>query len=131
MRQLTILLFTLVISFQAFYNVGVTVYWLANRTFIATNLCENRNDPKKHCEGKCYLNKKISETPDNAPANSERKSSNLKKGIELADIASQFPALTPPGISTEQPASIQGEQNLYRFTVEKSIFHPPPSFAGV
>ena len=87
MRQLTILLFTLVISFQAFYNVGVTVYWLANRTFIATNLCENRNDPKKHCEGKCYLNKKISETPDNAPANSERKSSNLKKGIELADIA--------------------------------------------
>ncbi len=30
-----------------------------NQTYIAAKLCENRNKPLFHCNGKCYLMKKI------------------------------------------------------------------------
>ena len=32
-----------------------------NRSFIAKNLCVNREKPMMHCNGKCYLSKKLKE----------------------------------------------------------------------
>lgn len=33
--------------------------FLMNQAKIAKTLCENRNQPKKHCDGKCYLKKQM------------------------------------------------------------------------
>ena|SRR2546428_2304212 len=43
---------------------GFTKLWVqagfeANRDYIAKYLCENRNKPSLHCNGKCYLMKKL------------------------------------------------------------------------
>lgn len=48
------------------------VYWIAlfhpfyalleytiNKQYISQTLCENRNTPQLHCEGKCYLAKRV------------------------------------------------------------------------
>lgn len=32
------------------------------RDYIIANLCENRNRPQLHCDGKCYLAKRLAET---------------------------------------------------------------------
>jgi len=35
-----------------------------NRKYIATNLCENRDKPWLHCNGKCYFMKKIKQAEE-------------------------------------------------------------------
>src|ERR1700760_2511601 len=35
-----------------------------NRHYIATKLCENRNKPWMHCNGKCYFMKKLKQAED-------------------------------------------------------------------
>ena len=35
-----------------------------NQSYIAANLCENRNKPQMHCNGKCYLMKKLKQAEE-------------------------------------------------------------------
>ncbi len=35
-----------------------------NQSYIAANLCENRNKPQMHCNGRCYLMKKIKQAEE-------------------------------------------------------------------
>lgn len=44
-----------------------------NRNYIATKLCENRNKPWLHCNGKCYFLKKIKQAQEKEK-NDERQS---------------------------------------------------------
>ena len=44
-----------------------------NRNYIATKLCENRNKPWLHCNGKCYFMKKIRQAEEKEK-NDERQS---------------------------------------------------------
>jgi hypothetical protein len=38
---------------------GTIAYFKLNRDYIARVLCENRARPQMHCNGKCYLAKKL------------------------------------------------------------------------
>ena len=38
---------------------GTIAYFKLNREYIAKVLCENRKRPELHCDGKCYLAKKL------------------------------------------------------------------------
>lgn len=42
-----------------------------NKNYIATKLCENRDKPWMHCNGKCYFMKKLKQAQDD-DRNSER-----------------------------------------------------------
>jgi len=33
--------------------------FLSNHSYIASSLCENRDKPQMHCDGKCYLKKEL------------------------------------------------------------------------
>src|ERR1700754_4725361 len=44
-----------------------------NKNYIATKLCENRNKPWLHCDGKCYFAKKIKQAEEKQ-ASDERQS---------------------------------------------------------
>ena len=44
-----------------------------NRNYIASRLCENRNKPWMHCNGRCYFMKKIKQAEDKEK-NEERQS---------------------------------------------------------
>lgn len=43
---------------------GTMAYYRANRDYIARVLCENRDKPQLHCDGKCYLAKKLKAQQD-------------------------------------------------------------------
>ncbi|MVM38664.1 hypothetical protein GO730_15800 [Spirosoma sp. HMF3257] len=38
---------------------GTIAYYHANKDYIARVLCENRDKPQLHCDGKCYLAKQL------------------------------------------------------------------------
>jgi hypothetical protein len=48
-----------------------------NRQYIATKLCENRNKPWLHCNGHCYLMKKLREADQKQAANGRETQKNL------------------------------------------------------
>ncbi len=43
---------------------GTIAYYHLNRDYIARVLCENRSRPELHCDGKCYLAKKLKAQQD-------------------------------------------------------------------
>lgn len=43
---------------------GMVAYYHANKDYIARVLCQNRDKPELHCDGKCYLAKKLKATQD-------------------------------------------------------------------
>ncbi|WP_184542338.1 hypothetical protein [Mucilaginibacter sp. FT3.2] len=66
-----LLIFSLVsVNFSRFF---VYAGFELNRNYIATKLCENRDKPWMHCDGKCYFAKKIKQAEDKQ-ASDERQS---------------------------------------------------------
>jgi hypothetical protein len=58
-----ILLIACIVS-SSFSRFFIYAGFEMNRNYIATKLCENRNKPWLHCNGKCYLMKKIKQAED-------------------------------------------------------------------
>lgn len=50
---------SLVILLQSVVGTLVMMHYQANKKYIASTLCENKNKPSKKCEGKCYLKKQL------------------------------------------------------------------------
>jgi hypothetical protein len=63
-----------------FSNAIILTGFYANRTFIARNLCENRNRPAMKCAGKCCLLKKLKQENKDDQQGPERRS---ESGFEL------------------------------------------------
>ncbi|MCK8495096.1 MULTISPECIES: hypothetical protein [Spirosoma] len=43
---------------------GTVAYYHLNKDYIARVLCENRSKPELHCDGKCYLAKRLKAQQD-------------------------------------------------------------------
>ncbi len=43
----------------SFSNSVIVLKYELNQKYIAAALCENKNMPEKHCNGKCYLKKQL------------------------------------------------------------------------
>ena len=43
---------------------GTIAYYQLNREYIARVLCQNRDKPQLHCDGACYLAKKLKDQQD-------------------------------------------------------------------
>lgn len=48
-----------------------------NRSYIASKLCENRDRPWMHCEGKCYLAKKLKQVEEKEKKHDQEVQKNL------------------------------------------------------
>ena len=66
LRAKTLLLLLLAGGFflQQLIPCATVADYFANRKYIASVLCENRNHPERHCNGKCHLRKQLSRTAD-------------------------------------------------------------------
>ena len=52
-----LLLFSL--TFQCFSKLGILISYELNKDYIARVLCINKDKPEMHCNGQCYLHKKM------------------------------------------------------------------------
>ena len=121
MPSYTALFFAVLIGSQAFYNAGVVGYWVANRAYIASTLCENRDQPQLRCNGKCYLKKKLAPA-QKAPVEQEFPA--LKKGLELAESIA-IPPLLLVADQDETPDELPWLTCRYAYGHRSDVFHPP------
>jgi len=91
----------------------------ANQKFIAENLCENKSRPWMHCNGHCYLMKKLKQTQEKEKQQERSEQKNRYHEVlpnEKLTIVFRVPDL-----------SISYPEYLSKSTLQRSfsIFHPP------
>lgn len=59
MKIFATIFLTFAIFVQTFSTFIIQADFYMNRSFIAKNLCVNKDKPMMHCNGKCYLTKKL------------------------------------------------------------------------
>lgn len=64
MRQALIYVLLVATLLPTVSSWGTIAYYQVNRDYIARVLCENRARPDLHCDGKCYLAKKLKAQQD-------------------------------------------------------------------
>lgn len=123
-KLFAIIVFSAVLM-QTFSTVMIVAAFYANRDYIATNLCENRDKPKMQCNGKCSLNKQLAKEAEHqapVPQNVH------KEEVLLYYEGSSF------AISYRQPTAAEGRQfpaynELNTIDLPGTIFHPPDNRA--
>ena len=75
-KVLAILLIACVMSAN-FSRLFIYAGFELNRNYIATHLCENRDKPWLHCNGKCYFMKKIRQAEDKEKSAERQSQKNL------------------------------------------------------
>ena len=105
---------------QTFSAYVIKADYMLNRAFISNSLCVNKEKPEMHCQGKCYLNKKLNQQQkqdQQAPV-----SKNEKFDVAPFFVPKLF-SLT--GIlSSIKPAFFITDEGLV-YSSPNSIFHPP------
>jgi hypothetical protein len=90
-----------------------------NKGYIASTLCENRNKPWLHCNGRCYLMKKIKQAEDKEKSEERQSNKSLfQEAIVENAISFNF---QPPLIAVLNTCYPQPELPQYSTT----IFQPP------
>lgn len=97
--------------------------YLINYNYIATELCENKNQPQLDCKGKCHLKKELGKATENDSSSSSEKK-NFPTGIDLLYIenikAFNFNLAIQSIVKNDIMPS-----NLYSHFNIVLIFHPP------
>jgi hypothetical protein len=75
--KLTAVLLIIAIVSCSFSRFFIYAGFQLNKNYIATKLCENRNKPWLHCNGKCYLMKKIKQAEEKQNAAERESQKNL------------------------------------------------------
>jgi len=97
--------------------------YLVNKKFIASVLCVNKNDPGKHCNGKCHLKNQLNKDSEKQEG-SDQKS---KIGMEVFYLASDVLTISLQPVTTLIRLSHHSifVPECYR----GSVFHPPSVFS--
>ena len=76
-QKLTAVLLILAIISSSFSRFFIYAGFEMNRSYIVSKLCENRNRPWLHCNGKCYLMKKIKQAEEKQNSTERETQKNL------------------------------------------------------
>lgn len=122
MKKLATLLLVLIVLLQCSMKMAIVAYYQINKEFIASTLCENRAKPMLHCDGKCYLKKKIKAQESNE--------SKLAGFLKQMPEVSYFPTPFDLSLPTQSYEVVAISFNsTYSFTYDSTskspIFQPP------
>lgn len=108
---------------------GLLVYigFQLNQEYITTKLCENRDKPWMHCNGKCYLMKKVHEAEKNENNKTAKNNLNNLQTSFFQRIYS--PGFQQSVLSAGYKSSFPNYTYLYSSHYINSIFRPPKSVA--
>jgi hypothetical protein len=116
-----ILLFALMITITASY--WVFIGFSLNQRYISTVICENKSRPEMHCNGKCYLMKKLKQAEENENRGGSNK---ISKVLELESV---IPAKLIQSDNILFESIKRTVNTFYISSYDKefivSFFHPP------
>ena len=64
MRSFLVYLLTTAVLLPSISPWGTLAYYQLNKNYIARVLCQNRDKPQMHCDGQCYLAKRLKAQQD-------------------------------------------------------------------
>ena len=105
---------------QTFSSFVIQAEYLLNKSYIAAVLCENKDKPMMHCNGKCYLSKQLKKQ--------EKQEQNAPNGIMKKMDAQPFFLPAPLEFEMLQPSTKQQyylTADFYSSATTGSIFRPP------
>ncbi len=95
------------------------VEYAINYDYISKTLCINKDKPMMHCNGKCYLMKKIKKQQEN-----DFKS--LQISMEEYPIGFvEIVSINVPNRDMNTTKRLHFHQQIYTFMADNSIFRPP------
>ncbi len=100
-------------------NLFVYIGFEANQKYIAAKLCVNRDKPQLHCNGRCYLMKKLKQAQDKEQKQ-ERQSQQIQLQVVFIETPISFHRYAFAGIKLHVPFSTGMVKSI-----KNSIFHPP------
>jgi hypothetical protein len=102
--------------------MGIFAYFVLNNEYVAKVLCENKNRPELHCNGQCYLAKKLKAAEQQERQNMANLLKTQKIEVFYHNNVSVFiPLLTE--LISEKPAFFYLSGKMVAPTF--SIFQPP------
>lgn len=123
-RSFTAVLLLISMMLAQFSTVFVYAGFELNQGYIASTLCENRDKPEMHCNGKCYLAKKLKQAEEKEKKQ-ERES--IRKGTQDTFFVNENLQLVSP-VSFIRKAFIP--EKPFKLPDNRSeILHPPPAFS--
>ncbi|WP_090157327.1 hypothetical protein [Dyadobacter soli] len=105
MRSFIAYILLAAIMLPTFSPWGTIAYFKLNREYIAKVLCENRKRPELHCDGKCYLAKKLKQQQE-------------KQDKETSDQVHNTPVIQ----------LFISQSYIYNFEPETVVFREPVRF---
>ena len=102
-------------------RVGALGYYYANKTYIASQLCVNKDKPKSCCEGTCYLNKQLKKAEEKQDSKLPSFLKSIEKDMFNFNVFLELKSVCASTInSTYKPY-----KNPYSFIQCTDIFQPP------
>ena len=112
-----VLLFSLLLANCS--SVFVYVGFEVNKQFIVAELCVNKDKPEMHCNGKCYLMKKLKQAQDK-----EQKQERQAQKPQVQDALIETPMVFRRYAFSELELHIPVSTGMPK-SIRNSIFHPP------
>jgi hypothetical protein len=125
MKKVVAIFLVHVILLQCSMKLLIYACFEVNRDYIVKTQCENRDKPKMHCDGKCYLSKKIKKQNEQ-----ENKIPAALKGIEKSMISYCEDLYVPDFVVfSSDKQSFPCHVTSFATAYLKSIFKPPRTFS--
>lgn len=115
-----ILLFVLI--FYIFRPILPYIEYVVNKDYIAKNLCINRNNPHSCCEGKCYLEKQISDSAETTGDN-EKTNNNKVQNEDVKEFTGSH--VTIPKVFETNITRYIKQRSIVSTLIVMVIFVPP------
>lgn len=119
MKQVLSIVLILLLSAQCLIQLGLVASYQFHKEYIVKSLCINRNRPEMHCEGKCFLRKRLADAEKN-----ERQGSGIEKQLEIPLFLIVIDERTAVGSFVIAESNIPLITN-YKHIININIFHPP------
>ncbi len=102
-----------------FSGLWVFLGFEVNQRYIVRELCENRNKPELHCNGKCYLMKKLKQAQEK-----EQKQERQSQKSQVQDAITGHVIIFRRYAFAEIDLHVPFSTGMPR-SIKNSIFHPP------
>ncbi|MDN6290789.1 MAG: hypothetical protein ACTH5N_06345 [Psychroflexus halocasei] len=118
----TTLILSLVILFKP---IAPLMEYAAFYDYIKNELCENKNEPKLECNGKCYLKKELAKASE-SESDKEKKHISAESNLVFYEEIEKNFYFQPPLLYTAKLKTLTSNGNLsYSYLNTDSIFRPP------
>jgi hypothetical protein len=123
MRTVLVYIWLIATILPTFSQWGTIAYYQINKEYITRVLCQNRDKPQLHCDGHCYLAKKLKAQQEKEDRQTSERVQNLPALQLFASPLASFQFLSRPFLQNQQ---LHFPYHFATYQAPLSIAVPPP-----